>query len=89
MPSALEGGSTREMYPFLSPARPPQVVACELLVAEILLCHVGSCSLTRSGIQAPALGVQSLSHWTIREAPLSLCCISEWFLQKGLGDANR
>ena len=75
--------------PFPCPPRPPQVVACELLVAEILLCHVGSCSLTRNGIRAPALGVQSLSHWTIREAPLSLCCMSEWFLQKGLKDAHR
>ena len=31
--------------------------------------HVGSSSLTRDGTRLPALGAQSLSHWTTREVP--------------------
>ena len=34
-----------------------------------LLQHVGSCSPTRDPTQAPALGAQTLSHWTTREVP--------------------
>ena len=32
--------------------------------------HVGSSSLTRDGTRLPALGAQSLSHWTTREIPI-------------------
>ena len=31
--------------------------------------HVGSCSPTRDPTPAPALGAQTLSHWTTREVP--------------------
>ena len=34
------------------------------------LWHVGSSSLTRDQTWAPALGVQSISHWIPREVPL-------------------
>ena len=33
---------------------------------------MGSSSLTRDGIQVPALGARSLSHWTTRGVPSSL-----------------
>ena len=45
--------------------------------ANSWLLHVGSSSLTRGQAQAPALGAQSLSHWTTREAPV---CISRQIL---------
>ena len=47
------------------------VVAGEMVVfnMQTQLQHVGSSSLTRDQTQAPALGVQSLSRWTTREAP--------------------
>ena len=54
MPSALDGGPPGKSTP--SFPLPPPVVACELLVAGSLLCHVGSSSLTRSGIWAPCIG---------------------------------
>ena len=34
--------------------------------------HAGSSSPTRDGIQAPALGAWSLTHWTTREVPKCL-----------------
>ena len=36
---------------------------------DLLLQHVRSGSLTRDWTQAPALGAQSLRHWTTREVP--------------------
>ena len=37
---------------------------------DLYLQHLGSSSLIRVEPRPPALGVQSLSHWTIREVPL-------------------
>ena len=39
---------------------------------DFQLQHVKSSSLTRDQTWFPALGAQSLSHWTTREVPLTL-----------------
>ena len=36
---------------------------------SLYLRHAGSSSLTKDGSQAPCIGAQSLSHWTIRRGP--------------------
>ena len=41
---------------------------------DLLLQHVRSSSLTRDWTQAPALGAQSLSHWTTKEVPHLYFC---------------
>ena len=48
------------------------VVACGIFsyAMQSQLRHVGPSSLTSDRTWAPALGVQSLSHWTIREVPI-------------------
>ena len=48
------------------------VAACGMFIATcgiFSLRHVGSSSLTRDGAWPPALGAQSLNHWTTREVP--------------------
>ena len=49
------------------------LAALGISCGDLWLCHVGSSFLTWDGTWAPALGVQSLSHWTTREVPVVLC----------------
>ena len=53
--------------------------------------HAGSSSLTRDQTQVPALGAQSLSHWTTREFPIVIfkTLIQEYFVtQKYINDIS-
>ena len=61
------------LHRVLVAARGIFVVACGLLVAACRLLSCGMCagssSPTRDWTWAPALGQQSLAHWTTREVP--------------------
>ena len=71
-----------EPLPFSLPS------ACFLVLIfiylSIWLCQVlvATCEIPWSGIEPgpPALGAQSLSHWTIKEVPLFAFWVHQWYL---------
>ena len=51
--------------------------------------QAGSSSLTIMEPRSPALGAQSLSHWTTREVPLSIISMSNGIISIPLSTVNR